>query len=72
MFGIDLAGGAWIFGAVLIVMLLATIYGLYTRTGSGINQRSYKKAYGDSPGAAAPSSLGSDRFSGQRYSRGTK
>lgn len=40
-----LAGGAWIFLAVILVWLFAVIYGLYTRTGSGINVRSWSNPY---------------------------
>ena len=39
MFGIELAGGAWIFLAVILIWTVSIIYSLYTRTGSGINQR---------------------------------
>jgi hypothetical protein len=69
---IALAGGAWIFAAFLVVFLLATIYGLYTRRGSGINQRPYYNAYSSAPGATGPSTLSHDRSAAQRYTRGTR
>jgi hypothetical protein len=64
------AGGAAIFGVFLVVYLLAVVYGLYSRGGSGIAQRPYRDAYGDAPGAQIPSSLGRD--TARRYTRGTR
>src|SRR5205085_2698981 len=45
MFGLELAGGAWIFLAVILIWTLSIIYSLYTRGGSGINQRPHANAY---------------------------
>ncbi|HEV2815585.1 MAG TPA: hypothetical protein VGW10_20175 [Solirubrobacteraceae bacterium] len=73
MFGIELAGGALIFGLFIIVFLLAVVFGLYTRSGSGISQRPYHHVYGGAPGAARASSLGSSRDREMRdWSRGTR
>jgi hypothetical protein len=38
-----LAGGAFIFLAFVVLFTLAVTYSLYTRTGSGINQRPWKE-----------------------------
>ena len=43
MFGIELAGGAWIFLAVILIWTVSIIYSLYTRGGSGINQRPWRE-----------------------------
>ena len=64
------AGGATVFGIFIVVYLLAVVYGLYSRTGSGIAQRPYRDAYGDAPGAHIPSSLGRD--TARRLTRGTR
>ncbi|MDQ6915514.1 MAG: hypothetical protein M3155_06850 [Actinomycetota bacterium] len=69
---IALAGGAWIFAAFVVVFLLATIYSLYTRRGSGINQRPYFNAYTSAPGATGPSTLSHDQTAARRYTRGTR
>ena len=66
------AGGAWIFGAFLVIYLVGVVYGLYTRTGSAINQRPYGDIYGNAPGAAVPSSLTHDESAATRYTRGTR
>lgn len=47
----ELVGGAFIFLAFIIVMLIALIAGLYTRSGSGIDEHPYGKQYGGAPGA---------------------
>jgi hypothetical protein len=71
-FAISLAGGAWIFGAFVLLFLGAAIHGLYTRRGSGINQRPYFNAYSSAPGASGPSTLSHDQSAAQRYTRGTR
>jgi len=38
-FVMTLAGGSWIFLGFVVFYTLVIIYSLYTRTGSGINQR---------------------------------
>jgi len=68
----SLAGGAWIFLAVIVVFAISAIYGLYTRRGSGINQRSYSRAYNSAPGAKIPSVLSHDQNAAVRYTRGTR
>jgi hypothetical protein len=73
MFGIDLAGGAIIFAAFIVLYLLATVFALYTRAGSGISQRPYKHVYGGAPGAARDSRLGGNPDREMRnWSRGTR
>lgn len=73
MFGIELAGGALIFAAFIVLYLLATVFGLYTRSGSGIAQRPYHHLHGGAPGAARSSKLGGapDREIAS-WSRGTR
>jgi hypothetical protein len=68
----SLAGGAWIFLAFVLVFLASAIYGLYTRRGSGINQRPYGNAYTDAPGARGASVLAHDESAATRYTRGTR
>lgn len=72
MLAMAIVDGAWIFLAVVVLFLLGAIHGLYTRSGSGIGQRPYGNRYGGAPGAKGPSSIGSDRFSGTNYGRGTR
>jgi len=72
MFGIELAGGAWIFLAVILIWTVSIIYSLYTRGGSGINQRPHANAYTSAPGARIPSSLSHDENASTRYTRGTR
>jgi hypothetical protein len=68
-----LAPGSYTFLAFLIVFFFAVVYGLYTRSGSGINQRPYGKIYGGAPGAFGPSSLsGRDERERVDWSRGTR
>jgi hypothetical protein len=50
-------GGSGIFLAFIIVFFLAVVFGLYTRKGSGINQRGYNKIYQGSPGARGESKI---------------
>jgi hypothetical protein len=68
----SLAGGAWIFLAFVLIFLVAVIYGLYTRGGSGINQRPFGIVYSNAPGARIPSSLSHDESAATRYTRGTR
>lgn len=69
---IDLADGAWVFLAVMIAFLFSAIYGLYTRRGSGINQRPYGGRYLGQAGARGPSVLHHDESAATRYTRGTR
>ncbi|TMK40357.1 MAG: hypothetical protein E6G56_07640 [Actinobacteria bacterium] len=66
---IDLAGGSMIFLAFLVVFLLAVIYGLYSRSGSGIAQRPYGSIYGGAPGARGASTMGNDRVAAEAVAR---
>ena len=68
----ELADGAFIFLAVILVWFASIIYGLYTVRGSGINQRPYSQRYGDAPGAKIPSVLSHDESAATRYTRGTR
>jgi len=70
--GISLAGGWQIFGGFIVVFGIAAIYSLYTRRGSGINQRPWNSPYGDSPGARGASVLHHDESAATRYTRGTR
>ena len=62
---IALAGGTWIFLAVILVFVVGVIIALYTRSGSGVDEHPYDHVYGGAPGAKIPSagSSGSDRTS---------
>ena len=68
----QLAGGAEIFGAFIVLYTLVIIYSLYTRRGSGINQHPYRDPMGDAPGAARPSSLSHDTRASIQFARGTR
>ena len=59
-----LADGAWIFAAFIVVWLLAIVHGYYTRRGSTINQRAYRRS--DTPGAKIPSVLSHDQSAARR------
>jgi hypothetical protein len=67
-----LAGGALIFGIFIAVYFVITVYSMYTRRGSAINQRPYGHAHGDTPGAAVPSTLAHDTRAATQYVRGTR
>jgi hypothetical protein len=55
-----MSGGTWIFVAFLVFMVIAVIFGLYTRGGSGISQRPYGSGRHDAAGGAAgPSRISS-------------
>ena len=60
---IALAGGAWIFLGVVILMLIGLIIGFYTRRGSGVDLHPYRHVHGGAPGADTPvhDAGGSDR-----------
>jgi hypothetical protein len=73
-FAIELAGGAWIFLAFLIVAFFGISIGYYTVKGSGITPRSYGKVYGGAP-AAKHGGDASGRDHSERisdWSRGTR
>ncbi len=67
-----LAGGTIIFVLFAVVYFLVITYGLYTRTGSAINQHPYNNPYGDTPGASRKSSLSHDERATFRPARGTR
>jgi len=69
---IALAGGSWIFLAVVILFLVGNIIALYTRVGSGINQHAYGKIYGGAPGAGLDSRLSGHDGREHNWSRGTR
>ena len=64
--------GSEIFAAFLVAFTLAVIYSLYSRRGSGINQRPYANAYTNAPGAQGGSTVGNDRVAASRLTRGTR
>jgi hypothetical protein len=68
----ELADGSIIFIAVIVAFLLSAVYGIYTRRGSGINQRPYANAYSSAPGATGSSTIGNDRVAAQGLTRGTR
>jgi hypothetical protein len=59
----ELAGGALIFLAFIVLYLFAVTYGLYSQKGSGINQRPYGKE---------SSNLAHDRVAARHLTRGTR
>jgi hypothetical protein len=68
----QLAGGAIIFGAFVLVYFIVTVYSMYTLRGSAINQRPYRDPYGDAPGAQRQSSLSHDKRASIHSARGTR
>jgi hypothetical protein len=66
-----LAGG-WQFFLVAVGMLVVSLIMLYTRRGSGINQRPYANQYTNAPGALGSSTLAHDESAATRYTRGTR
>ncbi len=70
-----MAGGAWIFIIVIVLLFFGLVYGFYTRRGSAINQRPYDPARGDAAsGAAGPSRISSaeDETEGVPDTHGTR
>ncbi len=67
-----LAGGAIVFGGFLLVYFVVTVYSMYTRRGSAINQRPYRNPAGAAPGASRKSSLSHDERASIHYARGTR
>jgi hypothetical protein len=65
-----LAGGTWIFISVVVAFFFAVVLGYYTRTGSGISQRPYRRA-DEAP--ETPSELAHDTTQDVRnWTRGTE
>ncbi len=60
---IAVAGGAWIFLGVVILMVVGVVIGFYTRRGSGVDLHPYRHVHGGAPGADHPThdAGGSDR-----------
>jgi hypothetical protein len=52
MLGIELAGGALVFLAFVVLYLVAVIHAVYSESGSGIGHHPYRHVYGGAPGAA--------------------
>ncbi|MGH2839045.1 MAG: hypothetical protein ACRDJY_11960 [Thermoleophilaceae bacterium] len=69
---IALAGGSWIFLAVVILFLVGNVIALYTRTGSGIDQHAYGKIYSGAPGASIDSRISGHDGREHNWSRGTR
>lgn len=74
MITIALAGGSGIFATFLIVFFFAIVYGLFTKTGSGIQTRPYFNQYGGAPGATGAGTVtGHDELVTVRnWSRGAR
>jgi hypothetical protein len=74
MITLALAGGSGIFGAFLVVFFFAVVYALFTRTGSGIEERPYYNQYGGAPGATGAGAVsGRDELvSVRNWSRGAR
>jgi protein-disulfide isomerase len=56
---VALAGGTWIFLAVVVVLFVAIVFGYYTVTGSGISLTPWARD-GEAPGAAGVGTVGKD------------
>lgn len=61
MFGMELAGGAFVFLGFVVLYVLVVVYSTYTQRGSGIAQRPHNRLYTGAPGAGRRGTLGSDR-----------
>ena len=67
---VALAGGTWIFVAVVVALFVIVAFGYYTRTGSGISQTPYRRP--DGP-PESPSELAHDTTQVlQNWERGTE
>jgi hypothetical protein len=71
MFAIALAGGAEIFAAFILFMLVAFIQSTYSRSGSGIARHPYGRRTTDCPGARSQRVSGRDGIA-NLTSRGTR
>ena len=67
-----MSGGAWIFMAIVASWSTLTMIGLYTRRGSGINQRPWRNPALGQTGADGSSVLDHDRVAAQNLTRGTR
>ena len=60
-------GGSWIFLGVILLILAGVVYGLYTRSGSGIDEHPLD-ARQEAPGAKGQSEIaGSDQGEGSAF-----
>jgi hypothetical protein len=66
----ELADGAVIFGIFLVVYTLIVIHGLYTRSGSGIDEHPYGNPYDAASGARSGVVRGRDGIT--NWTRGTR
>lgn len=63
------ASGAEIFAIFIVVMLAGIVFGLFSRSGSAINQRPYGNPYDSATQARGASSLGNDRAAADRLTK---
>lgn len=71
---VALAAGSGIFGAILIVFVIAIVYTLFTVAGSAIHERPYSKLYSGAPGAEGSASVSGhdERVTVRDWSRGAR
>jgi hypothetical protein len=69
---LTLAGGAWIFAAFIVFMLIAFIQSTYSRSGSTIDRHPYFRRTSDCPGARAGDSVAGREGIARMSSRGTR
>ncbi len=68
----ELAEGAWIFGAFLLIAFFGVVLGYYTKSG-GIGEHPYGKIYSGSPAARRRSDVsGRDSRQDTDWSRGCR
>ena len=70
--GLALAGGAEIFAAFIVFMLIAFIQSTYSRSGSGITRHPYFRRTTDCPGARAGDAVSGREGIARMTSRGTR
>jgi hypothetical protein len=68
--GLEIAGGAAIFGAFILFYLVAVTYGLYTRRGSGIDDHPYGNPYDAASSARGSGIAGREGIA--NWTRGTR
>ncbi len=69
---LTLAGGAWIFAAFVVFMLVAFTQSTYSRSGSTIGRHPYFRRTSDCPGARAGSHVSGREGIARMSSRGTR
>ncbi len=72
MFGISLAGGAEIFAAFIVFMLVAFSQATYSKSGSGFSRHPYFRRTTDCPGARAGDQVSGREGIARMTSRGTR